>query len=589
MFTLLPAYFKGTSLLSVCCPLGEKPYECSNCKKRFSHSGSYSSHLSSKKCLNGGGNTGGTTGGASGAFNGHSQSSYHDSFPTSPSAVGGRHCTDKVPPMASQSQDNSRSLGRGTEDPQQLLLQDPNLTGFPRASDLAQLWDPLAHISLRASILKGTTLLPYLHSGTKFEQMLQEMLHREVKKDEKIEREGGEGAALEERRVMYNGGGLDKKVSPNRRDAVASGEGERGVLGVMCRLCSQIFPDVAVLLQHEHYHCKMNREAVEVPESLLNKDHPSSPLHFTRSAPQPENTKLTEGTNSLLGSRSPLQKPSWQSKPQQLMVAMHSSPQAQHDALCSPGYWSGREKGSPGQPINRSPELSSPRARKRAPSSEFGSPFCLDLSSCLSELSSPQNQSSSSWSQNEPLDLSLPKQHSDQEEKSKTVNGNSARGERREVGSQSLRKPSPTAHLPFHPHPVYSGARAPVFPGSLYNGLPLFNQTGLRLSGHDGITGISFPQPANSPGFLSPMAFMMEADPEAALKKIHQERQALMVSSAKVNILSEITNKNLPQNKYRQSGAIKTCRIPTKVMVMTTFLVFCRGRCSATELWTTSL
>ncbi|XP_063778137.1 zinc finger E-box-binding homeobox 1 isoform X2 [Pseudophryne corroboree] len=30
---------------------GEKPYECPNCKKRFSHSGSYSSHISSKKCI----------------------------------------------------------------------------------------------------------------------------------------------------------------------------------------------------------------------------------------------------------------------------------------------------------------------------------------------------------------------------------------------------------------------------------------------------------------------------------------------------------------------------------------------------------
>ncbi|XP_030052488.1 zinc finger E-box-binding homeobox 2 [Microcaecilia unicolor] len=30
---------------------GEKPYECPKCKKRFSHSGSYSSHLSNKKCL----------------------------------------------------------------------------------------------------------------------------------------------------------------------------------------------------------------------------------------------------------------------------------------------------------------------------------------------------------------------------------------------------------------------------------------------------------------------------------------------------------------------------------------------------------
>uniref|UniRef100_A0A0N5A767 Zinc finger E-box-binding homeobox protein zag-1 n=1 Tax=Parastrongyloides trichosuri TaxID=131310 RepID=A0A0N5A767_PARTI len=29
---------------------GEKPFECPNCHKRFSHSGSYSSHMSSKKC-----------------------------------------------------------------------------------------------------------------------------------------------------------------------------------------------------------------------------------------------------------------------------------------------------------------------------------------------------------------------------------------------------------------------------------------------------------------------------------------------------------------------------------------------------------
>ncbi|XP_023012553.2 zinc finger protein 1 isoform X2 [Leptinotarsa decemlineata] len=30
---------------------GEKPFECGNCSKRFSHSGSYSSHMTSKKCL----------------------------------------------------------------------------------------------------------------------------------------------------------------------------------------------------------------------------------------------------------------------------------------------------------------------------------------------------------------------------------------------------------------------------------------------------------------------------------------------------------------------------------------------------------
>lgn len=510
--------------MSVCRPLGEKPYECSNCKKRFSHSGSYSSHLSSKKCLSGGGNTGG----ASGVFNGHSQSSNNHSFTTSPSA--GRNSTDKGPSMASQTQDIARPLCRVPEDPQQLSLQDPNYTprDFPRASDLASLWDPFAHLSLRASILKGTTLLPYLHSGSKFEQMLQEMLHRDVKKDEKIERED---AAMEERRAIYNGGGLDRKVSPDRKESVSSGEGERGVLGVMCRWCSQLFPNVAVLLQHERYLCTMNQEAVEAPEGLHSKDHPSPPLHFLKSALQPKNSKSIDLTNSLPESKSPLQQPSWQSVPQQLLVAMHSPPQPQHYALRSQAYWSRHEKGSPSQPVNRSPDMSSPRGRRRVSSSEFGSPVCLDLTSCSPELSSPQNLTSSPWPQSEPLDLSLPKQLQDQEGKSKTVNGNSVRGERRELGTQPLKRPSPTAHLSLpHHHPVYSGAGAPVFPGSLYNGLSLFNQSGLGLSGHDGITAMSF-----SPGFLSPMAYMMDADPEATLKKIQQERQALMVSKASLS------------------------------------------------------
>lgn len=454
-------------------PLGEKPYECSNCKKRFSHSGSYSSHLSSKKCLTGGGNTGG----ASSVFNGHSQSSYQHFFPKSPSAVNRRNNIDNSPAMDLENNNHAMPLVRVLDGPLKLSPQDPNHSplSIPKASDLAHLWNPLTQLSMHAGILKGTTLLPYVHSGTeKFEQMLQEMLHREVKKDEKIERDGG---AMEERKTLYNGGGQDKSgVSPDRRAAVTSGE-----MGVTCRWCSQLFPNAVVLLQHERYLCKMNREAVEV------SDHPA--LLLPRPDVKLENRKPSELIHSLPGSKSPLKNHGW------------PSPQPRQ------ANQSHQDKGSPDPRINYS-EQSSPGGRRRAPSSEHGSP-----------------QTSSPWSQNEPLDLSLPKQHSDQVEKSQIANGNSGLEDRRE-----LKRPSPTALLPLHHHPVFSGAGAPVFPGTLYNGFPLFSQSGLGISGHDVIAAMPFSPPAHAQGFLPPMAYMMEADAEAALKKIHQDRQVLMVS-----------------------------------------------------------
>lgn len=399
---------------------------------------------------------------------------------------------------------------------------------------LVRLWDPSAELSLRAGILNGTTMLPYLHSGTKFEQMLQEMLHKEVRKEEEMDRGEGGGAAMEGSKTVYNGVGADRMVSPDRRrEAARSGEGERGVLGVTCRWCSQSFPNVAVLLQHERYLCKMNKETVEVIEDLRGKDHHSPPLFFPRPALQPENSEPSDVSNGL----SPMQKPSWHSLPQQLLVAMYSPPQPHHDASSSSrAYCSSQDKRSPSQPIHHSPKLSSPRVRKRVPSSGFGSP--VRLASCAPELTSPQNQTSSPWSaQSEPLDLSLPKQLLDREGRNKTLNGFSARGEgRKEHRTQLLRRPSPTSHLPLQPHPIFGGAAAPMFPGSLYNGYHVFNQSGLGLSGHDGITAIPFSQQVNSPGFLSPLAYMMDADAEATLKKIHLERQALMVSSVPLQV-----------------------------------------------------
>lgn len=477
--------------------LGEKPYECSNCKKRFSHSGSYSSHLSSKKCLTGGG----STGGASGVFNGHNQSSYHHFFPKSPSAVNRRNNIDKNPATVSENNNNSRPLVRVLDGPLKLSPQDPThpLLGITKASDRGPIWDPLAQLSMHASLLKGASLLPYVHSGKKIEQMLQEMLHREVKKGDKIERDGGTKG---EGKMISNG---DKSQASLDRRSVVTSE-ETGVSGLICQH-----------LQHERSLCKMNQEAVEVP------DHPSQALHLPRADVKLENRRQSELIHSLPGSGSPLKKPGW------------PSPQPRHAS------WSHQDTGSPEQQMNCSPEQSSPGGRRRVPSSELASPAGLNLTNDPPEHGSPQPDSP--WPQSEPLDLSLPKQRSDQVEKSKIANGNSGLDERRE-----LKGPSPNARLPLHQHPLYSGAGAPVFPGSLYNGFPLFSQSALGISGHDGITAMPFSPPAHGPGFFPPLAYMMEADPEAALKKFHQERQALMVSQflfyKHVQVVNPVKNTN---------------------------------------------
>ncbi|KAL1272237.1 hypothetical protein QQF64_028099 [Cirrhinus molitorella] len=141
---------------------GEKPYECQNCKKRFSHSGSYSSHLSSKKCLSGGATGNGAL------YNGHAHPAYLFPSPTSPPAVGGRNGSrGKVSPYGALSQFHLEST----------------------VPLLSRTWDPAEDLALRSGVFKGTTLLPLLQSRSKFEHLLQEMLRREVGDEKQAKRE----------------------------------------------------------------------------------------------------------------------------------------------------------------------------------------------------------------------------------------------------------------------------------------------------------------------------------------------------------------------------------------------------------------
>eukprot|EP00063_Salmo_salar_P014622 XP_013989457.1 PREDICTED: zinc finger E-box-binding homeobox 2-like isoform X2 [Salmo salar] len=525
---------------------GEKPYECSNCKKRFSHSGSYSSHLSSKKCLTGGGGGeggggGGHRGGGESYNNRHSQGTFQSS-PSSPSAGSGRNSSGKGSPYLPHTQKRQSPMGLERE----LYPPGDQGRGVLQGRELGRLWDPPAEFSLRDNVFKATTLLPYLHAsaGGKFEQMLQEMFDRE---------EGDVGSPREEGRLGIHNGGRDRKADdpkPLKRNRTGSGEGYRG--RVTCHWCSQLFPSPAVLLQHERYLCKINRKAMEVPEGPRSKDH-LSPLYFSSRTPlQPpppdNNNKTPAMANGLSKDKSPLQRPCWHSVPQKLLVAMHSPLQPHPDSLSMRSYWSsqesGRSGGSPGQPAPTSPatDMSSLLPIGPFPSSEIDSPLCLDLSNTTLTTpwsrTIPQGRTSRSGSSqnDQPLDLSLPKpQEGKALEDSMPSNGHPRPGEKRE---KTYREPAEDQQLhrrlslspPWQQHQaVYSGV--PMFDGSIYSAYPLFNPmmpAGLAGSGQDVVPSLPLSHPASSQRFLSPMVYMMESDTDAVLKRIHQERQAFM-------------------------------------------------------------
>ncbi|KAG7267905.1 hypothetical protein CRUP_015588 [Coryphaenoides rupestris] len=570
---------------------GEKPYECSNCKKRFSHSGSYSSHLSSKKCLSGGGG-GGNMAEVAGIFNGHGKTSlylpnhhhhhqhhHHHSFPMSPPIGGERNSNGKHSPFSPSGSDAVTILD---SQHQQLSPQDglQKPFPFPRGPGLSGLWDPAAELSLRA---KGTTLLPYyLQSGAKFEQVLQQMLHSrapegkrprvelEEEEQEQVEAEEEEEVVRMEQkvRVMENGGRAEQQTSGSPEGRVRRGsgrgvDGERatGVAGVACRWCSQLFPSAAVLLQHERYLCKATREAGGGPtahQSPRGKPHSSPPLppplHFLRVAfPAGDYSQASRPFDGhSLETSSPRRlkplPPHWhlappqqqqqQQQQQQLLFAMQSSPTHRprpDRAMSAYAYWPGQGGGSPGQPISPTARLPSTKPRIRVPSSGFGSPLSAE------PFFPPQNHAAhrlkgsgptAGSHQNEPLDLSLPKPpSSDQDAACQTSNGKPAKEEPAETEIQHMRRRSSPGdpQALFHRGHLATGTPPAVFG---YNGFPALGpvaQAALGLRGHGGgVAAVPPGRPPHSPEFLPPMAYVMEADTEAMLKKMHQDRHALV-------------------------------------------------------------
>lgn len=457
--------------------LGEKPYECSNCKKRFSHSGSYSSHLSSKKCLGGGGS------GNSTYFNGHSHSPYLFPSPTSPPVFGSKNGNrGKSSPYAPRSHCFTEQLANQG---QEFAL---------RVSDLSRPWDSVA--AMRMGMFKGTTLLPLLHSGGKFEQLLQEMLRKEVGKDVQL---GSRQDKEEEDMTAQQGVENDVSVS-----------------AVLCQWCFQLFPNEVVLKQHKRYLCrgKDEQDAAQMhcikDGSLLNFSHASQNIFDM------QNTPTT--TNGITKKLSSPQRASWHSLPQQLLVPLQSPLHFHSDPAHA--YWPNRKTDSPGNSSVMSP-TSPLRQERQHPG--FSSP------SVTSPCQPPQHRPSprSEGSQSEPLDLSIPKARTGSEPVS-DCNGSSPQTDHRDVEHMTRRLSPQTQH-------EVGGTYRPLFGSTVFSNYTFFNpiiSSGLAAMGHNGLTSLPLTPPAPSPGFLSPIAYMMEAESETMLKRMHQEINVMVRTHA---------------------------------------------------------
>ncbi|XP_053088142.1 zinc finger E-box-binding homeobox 2 isoform X1 [Pangasianodon hypophthalmus] len=449
---------------------GEKPYECSNCKKRFSHSGSYSSHLSSKKCLSGGGSGNGTY------FNGHSHSAYLFQPPASPPVVGSRNGNrGKSSPYATLSHCFTEQLANQGQE---------SIASALRASDLSRPWDSVA--AMRMGVLKGTTLLPLLHSGGKFEQLLQEMLRKEVGKDEQLgSRQDKEDEDTSERR---------------------EGKSDMPVCAVSCQRCFQLFPNEVVLKQHERYLCK-GKDEQNAAQMHCIKD--GSPLNFSRVSQKLYDTQKTPTTpNGMTRELSSPQRASWHSLPQQLLVPLQSPLHFRSDPAHA--FWPNRKTDSPGNSSIMSPTSPSLQEHRRP---GFGSPSVTSPCQPLQQRPSPRSEGS----QSEPLDLSIPKPRKGSEPGS-DCNGSSPHTDRKDA-EHMTRRLSPLSH-----HEV-GGAYRPLFGSAVFGNYPFFNpimSSGLAAMGRNGLTSLPLTPPAPSPGFLSPIAYMMEPESET-MQRMHQE------------------------------------------------------------------
>ncbi|XP_030613379.1 zinc finger E-box-binding homeobox 2a isoform X2 [Archocentrus centrarchus] len=294
---------------------GEKPYECSNCKKRFSHSGSYSSHISSKKCIGLIALNGRVRNGNGGKPCSSPNST--TSSPGSPALAQLRHKLENVRPLGQQDQQGQLDIKAEPMDfnDYRLLMASQHAFGGPgvylngRGGSPLGLHNssqsPLQHmggIGLDLQMLGyAGSLGNNLNEVQKVLQIVDNTVYRQKmdgNPEDKLRSYMKElGAQMEEPKATQTGYQITghgsptksiidytlekvneakslideskrqedvKKDKPNHSVGLSSEEkkheNQNQFLPFSCQYCKETFPGPIPLHQHERYLCKMNEE-----------------------------------------------------------------------------------------------------------------------------------------------------------------------------------------------------------------------------------------------------------------------------------------------------------------------------------------
>lgn len=194
---------------------GEKPYECSNCKKRFSHSGSYSSHISSRKCTANNNNS------ANPANNAH----------------------------------NNHPKNSGQTRPDPLQFTDHRFLSSPQ--------NGFEHF------YSNGKKEVFSYSGNKMSTVEDEVskLRAHLKEI---------GANMEDANRNIIGFQLDKDEKPLMEEIGADSEPNSAPF--LCQFCKESFPSPIPLHQHERYLCKLSAAMKDALEPTENRKSPTLAL-----------------------------------------------------------------------------------------------------------------------------------------------------------------------------------------------------------------------------------------------------------------------------------------------------------------------